>query len=87
MDQNPRTARVRIAVAVDASGCWYGKGWGHADESAELRRRKGLVAMADAAGEVDDGANCVFLTADVRFPDPERPIPEIGAMIEEVSGG
>jgi hypothetical protein len=56
----PKTVRVRIAVAVDANSNWFSAGGSEPCSDKEL--------FLDALREVDDGAKLYWLTADLPIP-------------------
>jgi len=85
MDKDPRTVRVRIAVAVDVDREWRAAEGARDDcDSTENRVEWERYAIKRALFGMSPGARAYILTADLPIPDPERPTPEVAATVEEV---
>jgi hypothetical protein len=70
-----RTARVRIAVAVDPNGTWKGYGWSKNDGTADEE------CMFDSQADgMMPGERWYWITADLPIPE----LQEVEATVEEV---
>ena len=67
----PERIPVRVALAVDAKGCWNATGWSGATDDAEM--------MSIAVEGVEPGERRYFLTAWVEPPDVQ--VTEIAADV------
>jgi hypothetical protein len=85
MDNNPKTLKIRLAVAIDSKKNWNVKVAGDDRDPPGLRPALNHHAVESAREGMSSGVNVSILIADLPVPDPEKPIPEIVASVESVS--